>query len=138
MVGRGIQLLDSKQQSSEKRIESQLHRFADVSGRCLGGVSVYKNLKESELGPLCGNKYDNNTNVHFENHIVVPVRRIPAPLVVHRCWKDFRFKRLSPAPVLFAVRKFMSMRLSLPFLEPDWLPAGWGFWSADRSTAELE
>jgi hypothetical protein len=44
---------------------------------------VYRNLKESELGPRCGDKCNNVNFIHLENHVVALARRILTPPVHH-------------------------------------------------------
>ena len=73
---------NSRLQYSENGTELLSHRYADVLERCISDISVFRSLKELELGPCYGNI---NILVEFDYPIwkgVAPAPSIPAHPVI--------------------------------------------------------
>jgi hypothetical protein len=78
VVGCGLQLLNSKRQSSENGIGSRLHRFEGISGRYVGVASVYRNSMESVFALICGDICNNIKIIPLEIVVHAPAPSIPA------------------------------------------------------------
>jgi hypothetical protein len=73
---------------------------------------VYRNLKESELGPCCGDRCNNVNFIQLEIHVVAPARRILTP-----CEGSEMLSQILKMGVLLLYCTAAAIRLRFCFLE---------------------